>query len=104
MWRGRGRGRRWDRPPPPAVDAPSDVEASPGRLRPRKRQRVDKGKDKAEDRPLPAVAPLPHNPARGLRARAANDPETLYREIRALRIYEGATEVQKLVIARQILA
>lgn len=66
---------------PHAVDAPSDVEASPGRLRPRKRQRVDKGKDKAEDRPLPAVAPLPHNPARGLRARAANDPETLYREL-----------------------
>lgn len=31
-------------------------------------------------------------------------PETLYREIRALRIYEGATEVQKLIIARQLLA
>lgn len=30
--------------------------------------------------------------------------ETLYREIRALRIYEGASEVQKLVIARQHLA
>lgn len=30
--------------------------------------------------------------------------EELYREIRALRIYEGATEVQKLVIARQALA
>ena len=30
--------------------------------------------------------------------------EELYREIRALRIYEGATEVQKLVIARQLLA
>ena len=30
--------------------------------------------------------------------------EALYREIRALRIYEGATEVQKLVIARQALA
>jgi acyl-CoA dehydrogenase len=29
--------------------------------------------------------------------------ERLYREIRALRIYEGASEVQKLVIARQIL-
>lgn len=29
--------------------------------------------------------------------------EALYREIRALRIYEGASEVQKLVIARQIL-
>ena len=30
--------------------------------------------------------------------------EELYREIRALRIYEGATEVQKVVIARQTLA
>lgn len=29
--------------------------------------------------------------------------ERLYREVRALRIYEGATDVQKLVIARQIL-
>lgn len=29
--------------------------------------------------------------------------ERLYREIRALRIYEGATEVQKLVIARETL-
>jgi acyl-CoA dehydrogenase len=29
--------------------------------------------------------------------------ERLYREIRALRIYEGATEVQKLIIARALL-
>ena len=29
--------------------------------------------------------------------------ERLYREIRALRIYEGATEVQKLIIARSLL-
>jgi acyl-CoA dehydrogenase len=29
--------------------------------------------------------------------------EQLYREIRALRIYEGASDVQKVVIARQIL-
>jgi acyl-CoA dehydrogenase len=29
--------------------------------------------------------------------------EALYREIRALRIYEGATEVQKVVIARELL-
>ena len=29
--------------------------------------------------------------------------EKLYREIRALRIYEGATEVQKLIIARSML-
>jgi acyl-CoA dehydrogenase len=30
--------------------------------------------------------------------------ETLYREIRALRIYEGASDVQKIIIARQTLA
>ncbi len=30
-------------------------------------------------------------------------PERLYREIRALRIYEGASEVQKLIIAGQLL-
>jgi alkylation response protein AidB-like acyl-CoA dehydrogenase len=32
-----------------------------------------------------------------------NPVERLYREIRSLRIYEGATEVQKLVIAGQVL-
>jgi acyl-CoA dehydrogenase len=31
-------------------------------------------------------------------------PERLYRDIRALRIYEGATEVQKLIIARELLS
>jgi len=30
--------------------------------------------------------------------------EALYRDIRALRIYEGATEIQKLIIARAVLA
>lgn len=30
--------------------------------------------------------------------------ERLYREIRALRIYEGASEVQRMIIARQHLA
>ena len=29
--------------------------------------------------------------------------EQLYREIRSLRIYEGATEVQQLIIAREML-
>ena len=35
---------------------------------------------------------------------AGHPIERLYREIRALRIYEGASEVQKVVIARQTLA
>jgi alkylation response protein AidB-like acyl-CoA dehydrogenase len=39
--------------------------------------------------------------ARGVQADSV--VERLYREIRALRIYEGATEVQKLVIARELL-
>jgi len=34
----------------------------------------------------------------------SNTPvERLYRDVRALRIYEGATEVQKLIIAREML-
>jgi len=39
----------------------------------------------------------------GLGVVSAHPVEKLYREIRALRIYEGATEVQKLIIAREIL-
>jgi len=35
---------------------------------------------------------------------AGHPVERLYREIRALRIYEGASEVQKVIIARQALA
>jgi acyl-CoA dehydrogenase len=29
-------------------------------------------------------------------------PERLYREVRALRIYEGTTEIQKLILAREL--
>ncbi|MCC2098027.1 MAG: acyl-CoA dehydrogenase family protein [Hyphomicrobiales bacterium] len=36
--------------------------------------------------------------------RSGHPVESLYREIRALRIYEGATDVQKVVIARSVLA
>ncbi len=39
----------------------------------------------------------------GLGVVSGNPVEKLYREIRALRIYEGATEVQKLIIARETL-
>lgn len=39
----------------------------------------------------------------GRGVRCGEIAESLYREIRALRIYEGATEVQKLIIAREIL-
>jgi acyl-CoA dehydrogenase len=35
--------------------------------------------------------------------RSGHPVETLYREIRALRIYEGASDVQKIVIARSTL-
>jgi acyl-CoA dehydrogenase len=40
----------------------------------------------------------------GLGVKKGEKVEELYREIRALRIYEGATEVQKIVIARAHLA
>jgi acyl-CoA dehydrogenase len=36
--------------------------------------------------------------------RSGHVVERLYREIRALRIYEGASEVQKVIIARQVLS
>lgn len=39
----------------------------------------------------------------GLGVKRGMKVEQLYREIRALRIYEGATEVQKIVIARETL-
>ncbi len=35
--------------------------------------------------------------------RVGTKVEALYREIRALRIYEGASEVQKMIIARELL-
>ena len=40
----------------------------------------------------------------GLGVTVGTPVEALYREVRALRIYEGASEVQKVVIARQHLA
>ena len=40
----------------------------------------------------------------GLGVVSGQPVEKLYREIRALRIYEGATEVQQLIIARELLA
>ena len=39
----------------------------------------------------------------GLGVTRGNKVEELYREVRALRIYEGASEVQRVVIARQLL-
>ncbi|CAN7146364.1 acyl-CoA dehydrogenase family protein [Rhizobium sp. LjRoot30] len=39
----------------------------------------------------------------GRGVRSGEIVEKLYREIRALRIYEGATEVQKLIVARELL-
>jgi acyl-CoA dehydrogenase len=39
----------------------------------------------------------------GLGVMRGHPVEKLYREVRALRIYEGATEVQKLIIARELL-
>jgi acyl-CoA dehydrogenase len=39
----------------------------------------------------------------GLGVKSGETVERLYREIRALRIYEGATEVQQLIIGRDVL-
>jgi acyl-CoA dehydrogenase len=35
--------------------------------------------------------------------RVGSKVEALYREIRAMRIYEGATEIQKLIVARELM-
>jgi acyl-CoA dehydrogenase len=40
----------------------------------------------------------------GLGVAKGSKVEELYREVRALRIYEGATEVQKIVVARALMA
>jgi acyl-CoA dehydrogenase len=40
----------------------------------------------------------------GTGVRVGSKVEALYRDIRALRIYEGATDVQKVIVARQVLA
>ena len=39
----------------------------------------------------------------GLGVTVGSAVESLYREIRALRIYEGATEVQQLIVGRDVL-
>ncbi|MFP6560251.1 acyl-CoA dehydrogenase family protein [Paraburkholderia sp. B3] len=39
----------------------------------------------------------------GMGVQSGNTVETLYREIRSLRIYEGATEVQQLIVGRDLL-
>jgi alkylation response protein AidB-like acyl-CoA dehydrogenase len=39
----------------------------------------------------------------GLGVVSGNPVERLYREIRALRIYEGTTEVQQLIIGRNVI-
>ena len=40
----------------------------------------------------------------GAGVRVGSTVESLYREIRALRIYEGATEVQRIIVGRDLLA
>jgi len=40
----------------------------------------------------------------GLGVKVGSRVESLYRDIRSLRIYEGATEVQQLIIGKSVLA
>lgn len=40
----------------------------------------------------------------GLGVVSGNPVEQLYREIRALRIYEGTSEIQRIIIAGQVMA
>jgi acyl-CoA dehydrogenase len=39
----------------------------------------------------------------GMGVKVGSKIESLYRDIRALRIYEGATEVQQLIIGKSVL-
>jgi acyl-CoA dehydrogenase len=39
----------------------------------------------------------------GLGVKVGSKVESLYRDIRSLRIYEGATEVQQLIIGKAVL-
>ena len=39
----------------------------------------------------------------GLGVRRGSIVERLYRDVRALRIYEGTSEVQKLILAKELL-
>jgi acyl-CoA dehydrogenase len=39
----------------------------------------------------------------GAGVRRGTRVERLYRQIRALRIYEGASEIQRVIVARQVL-
>ena len=71
-----------------------------------RRARHPRGRDGQDvrDRGAPSAsstAPCSFTAARGVTKGVK--VEELYREIRALRIYEGATEVQKIVIAREML-
>jgi acyl-CoA dehydrogenase len=40
----------------------------------------------------------------GLGVRRGTPVERLYREVRALRIYEGTSEIQRVVLSRALLA
>jgi acyl-CoA dehydrogenase len=40
----------------------------------------------------------------GMGVKVGSRVESLYRDIRALRIYEGATEVQQLILGKSVLA
>ena len=55
-------------------------------------------------RPRSARSTPPCSCSAGSASPSGHPVERLYREIRALRIYEGASEVQQLIIARAVLA
>ncbi len=83
-----------------AADVPRRVDARPrGTGDGRGRDGEDDGDRDCAARHRPRRATL----RRARRRRRGNVVERLYREIRALRIYEGATEIQQLIVARAVL-
>ena len=69
------------------------------RGRPRKRRWPSSTATESAQRVIDAAVQL-HG---GLGVTHGHIVERLYRDIRALRIYEGATEVQRLIIGREML-
>ena len=61
------------------------------------------GKSRAGQDLYSALHAWLHRVPGGLGVASGHIVEQLYREVRALRIYEGASEVQKLIIAGQVL-
>ncbi|HZN86335.1 MAG TPA: acyl-CoA dehydrogenase family protein [Burkholderiales bacterium] len=89
-----------------AIDAAALLTYRAAWLRDVKRQRVTREAAMAKMQATEAAQAVIDDAVQllgGLGVMRGHPVERLYREVRALRIYEGATEVQKVIIARELL-